>query len=115
MNEKSVLEEGNVISMQLFQKASAHFRPCGVEEEFLDDPLAELLNEFADDPPELTEDPPPFWSEQYQESLEIKDILEEALQSMSPIQKLRFSMMKTKKSLKELHYYNRELKTFLGV
>ena len=119
MNSRLESQEENVISLTNFRQASAHFRPCGVEDEFLDDPLEDLLNEFEFPESEqefLTEDPPTsFWSDQHQQDLGLKDIMEEATHSMTPIQRLRFSMIKTKKSLKELHYYNRELKIFLGL
>lgn len=105
--------DDNILSFEKFQ-APAHFRPCGAVEEYLDDPLEDLLKEFS----ECEESPPDasdFWSEQRQEELGIGEVLKEAQKQMSPIQRLRLSVMKTKKSLNELHYYNRELKIHLGL
>lgn len=106
----------NVISLGKYRPG--HFRPCGVMDEFLDDPLEELLNEFAEfeGPPGDVEDiPNDFWSDKRQSDLGIGEILKESQKHMSPVQRLRFSMMKTKQSLNELHYYGREVKLHLGL
>ena len=113
--ENSPDEMENVVSIGNYRPG--HFRPCGAVEEYLDDPLEELLNEFAhlESPPGEQEEPDPFWSASRQEELGIGEILKESQQSMSSIQRLRFSVMKTKKSLRELHYYRREIEMQLGI
>ncbi len=96
-------EEDNVLEF-----GKSHFRPCGVTEEFLDDPLEELLNEFS------VGNSGTYEEIEGRES-DLEQILAEAQQSMSPTQQLRLSIIKAKKSLRELHYYNRELRIHLGL
>lgn len=114
--ENSPDDNENVVSLGSYRPQ--HFRPCGTMDEYLDDPLEELLNEFSefDAPPgEQEEQELSFWSKQKQDELGIGEILKESQKSMSPIQRLRFSVMKTKKDLNELHYYSREVKLHLGI
>ena len=90
-----------------------YFRPCGAMEEFLDDPLEELMNEFSEFESEYVSAITP------QTNLDLKSLIEEVEREMpsgdllSPIEKLRLSMVKLKKRHQKLKYYIDEINLYM--
>ena len=90
-----------------------YFRPCGVIDEFLDDPLEELLAEFSD---RETDHMSPILP---QTEINLNELIAEVekempiLSVLSPVEQLRLSMVKLKKKRDELSYYIDEINLYI--